>query len=88
LVLKVGGSPVLSQKQAAAMLPAELRESLNQEFELKCATEIYQQFKWQANLHFNSGYTHWTFLQTQGYIVSQFGHVYQVCAPAALMVRA
>jgi len=46
-----------------------------------CATELFQQFKYEANVWYNRNSTHWTFLQTHSYIVNKFHHVFRVCAP-------
>ena len=51
---------------------------------LACAAQMYQQFKFETAQYWNRNVTHWTMLQTQGYIVNQFAHIAKMCAPAAL----
>jgi len=54
------------------------------EEEYACATELFQQYKYEVNVWYNRNSTHWTFLQTNSYIINKFHHVFRVCAPAAI----
>lgn len=56
----------------------------DEESEWACATDMFQRFKYETNLYYETNATYWTLLQAQSYMIGRFDHVFRVCAPAAL----
>lgn len=73
----------LSKKNASLEDEGFSSEQIMEE-EYACATELFQQYKYEVNVWYNRNSTHWTFLQTNSYIINKFHHVFRVCAPAAI----